>query len=550
MRGYIKLISKGFGKVIIGNSESAILAFPKTFEDGDRVEVEFRDKNLSQIANIIAFSKDRFYGKVIQKFNSTAAIALVSYPKLLGTILIDKNYEIGDRLEFTIEKQYSGKQRAVDIKRVDKKNYYKTELPLFGKIEEKIFYSKDGVITDIIKKRKDVKKGKIKVVKDRGFGFIKAEDGSDYFFLEKDFINFYSKRPIAHREVFFEWESTFKGDKVKRFVESDELPQDGQFVVINNKIEVPLRKYREYFKQEPQLGDIVSYIDDGDFEFAKSNTVIKKRFFKTYIDFKDKKEGVITYYNPKKHYGFIEDSDKNSYIFFEKTFRYIFNKSPQKGKKVIFDYIKTDKGYSVKHFFITTYEVKESQFKNFIKPDKDSSYYAYIDKNRLKELYLYNPNDLSQSISCFKSSNDIKNKIEAIECILNSEYESKNISKESLLKEKLKYLDNLIADALNKGRFYEAVNYEAKYQSIKFNPKRLSKLSNFSSVFLKPIQFIEDKIEFKRPDIKESYLNIIRFNALDFKSIKPLKQKDKKIAVIEDKINLKNWCYAKFIHKC
>jgi cold shock CspA family protein len=527
MRGIIKLFSKGLGKIIVGNKESAVLTFPETFENKDEVEVSFRDKNMTQISHIVAYSKDIFYGKIIQKFNHNSGIALITYPKLIGTILVNGAYNVGDRLEFKIEKLFNGKINAINIKKVSKDNFFKTESPIFGKIEKEVIYSKEGVITDIIDKVKNVVKGKIKVVKmDRGFGFIAGADGNDYFFMLNFYRQFYNSESLKGQEVIFEAQSNNRGMSVRKFVKTDTLPENKQFIEINNKIKIPIKEYKNYFNSTPEVGDIISYIEDNNFKFVNNDTVINKTIFKIYNNSKNIQNGVITYFNNQKKFGFIENKNKERFFFLENIFKDFYKRTPKKGDKVSFISKKSEKGLAIRNFLIASFEVDKSKFKNFVEIDAEKSYYAFIDGSEIKEIYVYESTDLFQSISCFKDNKNIKSKIEAIDCMLKNDYSSKNITKEKLLKDKLKYLENLIKENLDKNNLIESIKYEAQYQKISYNPQRLSKISQFLS---KKDEIITNEIKIKKIKSKNTPLNILEIGEVNI-----LKKNSSKIDFIED----------------
>jgi len=170
---YISLSTQGLGKIIIGSKESNLIAFPTTFKDGDLVDVKFKNNDITDdIISLLAYSKDYYYGFVIEQFSSTKGIILVTYPEIEGTILFNSNINKGTKVKFKIKKLLNGNVEAVDIQKVDEDETFKTNMPKFGKIMQKVIVPKEGVIEKIVLEKEHIK-GDIKVIKsDRGFGFI------------------------------------------------------------------------------------------------------------------------------------------------------------------------------------------------------------------------------------------------------------------------------------------------------------------------------------------------------------------------------------------
>lgn len=112
-------------------TKSLPINFPDVFEDGDRVEVSFKDDSKSQIEYIKSLDDTTYYG-VISSTNVEKHIGniLCFYPKIKGTIFFfnNKNYEVKTKVKFNIVKK-NDKKQAQNIEPVEEKEFYKTIPP-------------------------------------------------------------------------------------------------------------------------------------------------------------------------------------------------------------------------------------------------------------------------------------------------------------------------------------------------------------------------------------------------------------------------------------
>jgi len=518
MKGKVSLIKQGLGKIVFDKKESPVLSLPLEVEDGDIADVDFENERMDKIKRFVAFSVDEYYGNVIGDFPH-GGIILITYPKLLGTVLFKGNeFKKGSKVKFKLKKTFKGLE-AVNIE--FSKEFYKCFLPSFGKIEKRVFTPKYGVVEDVIKSDKFIIEGEIKSVGIKGFGFIRSMEG-DVFFFVNAFEKIFNRSPKRGEKVIFRYKNTPKGKTAIAFFENKPLlPKSKQYFVLDGK-KFSITFYENFFKTYPEIGDMVYYIEEkGRIKFLKDDNCIEK-----YIFIKDKKgnfvKGRINFVNEERKYGFIQ-SNIGSVYFTLNQFEKFYKKKPRKGDEVKFFYIKSDRGMSVSKFIENEFDVNKKSFSNFIEIDENDYYYAYINENKIEEIFKYDSSKLSLSISCYKQTNNKLKKLEAINCMLENEYESKKIKKETLLKEKLEILDNLIKENIKNPLV--AFEYEIQRQKIKFEPVRLQKFN-----IGKAIKFFEiDKIkEFKT----EKKLQIIKFN-----NIKTYKENEKPINIYS-KVNL------------
>lgn len=543
MRGKIHLIKRGVGKIVLENGkESAILNLPDSFEDEDSVEVEFRDNNINEKPiHLVAYSIFH-YGFVINQFSRNSGIILVTYPSLQGTILYrNQPLEKNQKVKFKIKKTLDGKLEAVNLKSAKRDEFYRCSLPVFGKIEIEKSRVKEGLVSRVVKDRDDFLSGQIKVVKnDKGFGFIKVDENPDVFFAVKKFQEAFGTLPQKGRKVNFLVIKTPRGLSVKKFLKSSEdgsLPEDKQYGVISNQ-RFSLKDFREFYKREPQAGDIVNYVEkDGKIIFKNSldeeevNLIFKqKRGFKV-------QKGEIK--SLKKGFGFIKTDGKNIF-FLIKIFKNFYKREPQIGDIVSFTYEENEKGFSVKRFYQNEFKINKKAFKNFTDVEPNQLYLAYIDGAKAEEIYKYEPDNLSQSIACYKDKNiDAEFRLKAIECIIKNGYSSKNITTLKVLNDQKRVLKDLIERELKNGSRHKALEYEAKLQNIEYEPKRFQIFSNLSNKKAliedlsgvefkevsneKPINFIEQKPKDIEPLNSEKFYNIIE--KVEIKEYKPKTKK-------------------------
>jgi cold shock CspA family protein len=497
---YISLSTQGLGKIIIDNKESNIISFPSTFKDGDIVDVNFRDNDISNdIISLVAYSKEYYYGFVIEQFSSSRGIILVTYPEIEGTILFNSNLPKGTKVKFKIKKLLNGNTEAVEIQTVSKDDFFKCNMPIFGKIVQKVIVPKEGVIEKVVLEKEHIK-GDIKVVKaDRGFGFISSEIG-DIYFKTNMFEGVYGKVPQKGDSVKFVTQNFGTKVSVKSFIKNTTLKGSLQYGIIDGK-KFAVTEYKKAFYRVPQLGDIVYYTDENDIEFKENDTPIVKFIFQEDKNFTNVKSGKISFI--KDNFGFIQ-SGSDSFFFLLNDYKKIYKKEPTKGETVKFSYTKTQKGLQVQEFLFLDIELDKKSFKNFVNIDSTKIYYAYQNGNKIDEIYEYKSNNLNQSISCYRNTKDNIAKLEAIECIIDNNYSSKKITKEKLKQDKIKILDKLIQESLKTNNYNQALYYETKYQQEKFMPNRLSHLSKIAP---SRINFI-DKVKIKRV-LKTQYINFI-----------------------------------------
>ena len=529
MRGKVELIKKGFGKIVFENKESPVLSLPMEVEDGDIAEVEFENERMDKIKKFIAYSPVEYFGSVIGDFEREGGIILVTYPKLLGTVVFKKGrFRKQSRVKFRLKKTFK-ETEAIDVEFT--KEFYKCFFPSFGRMEKRVLVPKSGVVEDVIKSDRFVIEGEIKNVGSRGFGFIRSREG-DVFFFVNVFEKAFGRSPKKGEKVIFRYKNTPKGKTAIYFYnQMPTLPKNKQYFILDGK-RLPLAFYENFFKRSPEIGDLVYYIEeDGKVKFRKDDKEVEK-----FIFIKDERgdfaKGKVNFINEEKKYGFIKSNIGNVYFTF-KQFENFYKKSPRRGDKVKFFYVKSERGIAVSRLLENEFEVKKENFSNFVKINEDDYYYAYVNGNKVKEVFRYDSSDLSLSIACYKSANDKLKKLEAINCILENEFESKKIKKETLLKEKLQILDEIIDEMFEKSPLL-AFEYEIERQKVEFNPERLKRF-NFNGIDFIFLNFL-----------KETPINEEKVSFIEMKEIKEYKESEKDLDLFEVRLkeykeNQKAW---------
>lgn len=514
MIGKIFIINKktNTGKVLFENGkESNIINFPTTFENDDKIEITFKNDNIEEKPlKMMAYSENN-YGFVMKKFNPNNGNILVTYPKITGLIYFN-NPNITDKdnpkVIFDIKKSIDGKLEAVNIKNANKADFYKCKVPIYGKIIKTTTEVKESYISDVIEKTEteNIVKGKVKVVKeDRGFGFIERFDNfPDVYFNLRAFVKFYNKSPEKGDIINCRINTSERGSSVTSFCNPEQyLPKEKQYGIIDNK-KFLILNYEKKFNKKPQIGDIVYYIiENEEITFQQTAQTIEILEFKQHSEKNIKyKQGRISFLkdNGKGDFGFINSSNKSVYFRID-TFKKTYNQDPKKNDLVFFEEIEKSEKFSVKSFVKTNNKILAlpSTYKNFIYPDENSLYYAYIDNNETKEIYKYNPKILSESISCYKDKNIPKIfKLQAINTLIENNYNDKKISVSILEKERLNLINILIDKNIEKQNSFEAIKYEHLLQNISYNPIRLSRLSKvltkeYSIEFSNNINFVENE---------------------------------------------------------
>jgi len=526
MQGKIELIKKGLGRIVNEREETPILSLPMEVEEGDIAEVEFdRDK----IKRFVAFSPEKYYGVVIGDFQESGGIILVTYPKLLGTIIFNRGeFRKGAKVEFKLKKTFKGIE-AINVEFT--KEIYKCFLPSFGRIEKRILKPKYGIVEDVIKVEKNIMEGEVKTYGNKGFGFIRSVRG-DIFFLGNLFEKVYNKVPEKGDKVFFKFKNSPKGKIVTNFYTTlPQLPKNKQYFILDGR-KLPIFVYEKFFKKSPEIGDTIYYLNDKRIVFRKDNNEIER-----YIFIKDEKgnfeTGIVNFINEEKKYGFIKNK-RGSFYFTFKQFKNFYKRLPKKGDEVKFFYLESERGFSVSRFLEIEFEIRKNQFNNFIEVDENSYYYAYINLNKVEEVFRYNSENLSMSIACYKEANNNLKKLDAINCMIENNFESKKINKDILIKEKLQILDELIK-SLNDEMAFE---YEIEYQKIKFEPNRLKKfnfrgINIIENISLKEYKESENRLEFVEFKLKEYRENERELSFEKINTIKEYKEKEEPWKIIE-----------------
>ena len=474
MRGKIYLIKPGVGKIVYENKESEILTFPKSFEDGDTVEFDLAN---GRFFNITAYSNDRYFGSVITQFKG-GGIILVSYPTQLGTIKTNNFVKKSSKVEFKIKKHIDGNIEAIDVFFAKKDELFKTNIPKFGKLKQKIYDTQEGIVSEIVTAqapKKEVFRGIVTAIReDRGFGFITTANGQDVFFMINWFVKFYNKQPSKGDRVEFFTRTSPKGISVDRFYKETKLPVNEQYAIVEQN-KTLLKDLKKVYAKEVEVGDIVYFAKKGDEIILKnnSNTTTKEYLFDVKIKTRYQK-GIVTNVVKDRGFGFIKLVNENIDIFFfNSNYKQTYKKEPQKGDKVYLTYQETEKGFKAENFFIPyNNSVDPYEFKNFYKPENNGLYFGYIG-DKQKEIYRYDENDLNQSIACYKDKNtSLEFKVLAIECMLKNEYESKKITKEKLFEDKEKFLQQLVEKYIGQDK-EKAFIYEVKLQKSKLQKQRL-----------------------------------------------------------------------------
>ena len=508
MKGRVFLIKKGVGKIIIGNDETPIMDLPISFDNGDIVEVEFINNDITKKPyKLIAYSSKRYYGFVIQEFNPQTGIILPTYPEIATPVLYERiALKKRDKVSFIIQKE-NDKLKAINIKL---ENSYKCETPIFGVLEKKVIIPKEGVVTEIVKEiipKEQTIKGNITYLnRSKNFGFISNQTYQRIFFSISWFKGFYKREPKEGEEVNFFIKKTDRGLNVSRFsnpTKAKVLSKNEQYFIINSNIKMPLYKYINLFNQEPLIGDIVYFYEN---ELKKDNSKQEKIIFKTFDNVQKGKVKVI-----KEKFGFISTENKDVF-FFKNQFVNFYKKEPKRGDIVYFTDTKTDRGYQITSFKEKEIEVEKKEFVNFAEIE-DSLYFAYI-SNSKKEIFKYNPDNLSHALSCYNTKNipDIY-KLQAINTLLKLEYTNKRISKEKLINQKKAILNRLKN---------QNIDYIVELQKIDYNPSKIDIPKN-------PYKFIELK-QLKEINFQE------KIAILNSTKIKELKYEDKYLIIPNQKL--------------
>lgn len=518
MLGKIFIINKNSntGKVLFEDGkESNIIDFPITFENDDKIEISFRNNNIEdKPLSMVAYS-EKNYGFVMKKFNPNNGNILVTYPKIIGLIYFN-NSNITDKdnpkIVFDVKKSIDGKLEAINIKNTNKSDFYKCEVPIFGKIKKTITEVKESYISNIIEKTQmeNIVSGKVKAIKeDRGFGFIECFDNSqDVYFNLKAFIKFYNKSPKKDDIVNCKIHTSERGSSVVSFCDSEQyLPKEEQYGIIDNK-KFFIKDYEKKFNKKPQIGDIIYYtIENKKINFKETAETIEMLEFQQFSEKNTKyNQGKVAFLKNSDNgiFGFIKSSDKSIY-FNADSFKKTYNREPKKDDLAFFEEIETSKGFSVKSFIKPDNKILalSSTYKNFVYPDENSLYYAYIDNNETKEIHKYNSKILTESISCYKDKNIPKLfKLQAINTLIENNYNDKKISISMLKKERLGLLNTLVDENIKLKNSFEAIKYEYLLQNISYNPNRLSRLSKvlnkeYNIEFMNNVDFKETKFSEK-----------------------------------------------------
>jgi cold shock CspA family protein len=247
-----------------------------------------------------------------------------------------------------------------------------------------------------------------------------------------------------------------------------------------------LKEYKKKYKREAEIGDLVIYtMKNETIEFKDKKENIKTILFKQrekVAAINTIRHGVVT--TVSEHFGFIESNGEPIYFSLSK-FKKLFNREPKKGEHLSFEATKSEKGTQVNSFVKISQEmsVTENTFQNFVQIDPTSLYYVYTQNGYAKEVYKYNPEDLSQSITCYNDrSIEKKFKIMSIDCLLEHNYSNKKISIQILKEEKNEIINGFVVRSIEDNDFEKALKYETLLQTIVYSPSRLKRIAKISQI--------------------------------------------------------------------
>lgn len=572
MKGTIHIIDskESIGKVLFDDGrESLVQKFPDTFEAGDKAEVKFYKNDPSEkIINILIPGEEWNYGFIkIPHRDKPFGSILPTYPKIRSLIFYHKNdlkfiksdSLYGFAVKFKIKKTFNGKVSAIDITKVGKKDIHKCKTPIFGTLEVKKEKVQTGFVKTLVKIKTGSNttfSGKISAImtKNEGednehtFGFIKRDDGnSDIYFNENAFTKFYKRKSVNGDRVNFTTRIGSKGIQLKSFCkpyQEELLPQKDQYGYLEvdskskKKIRFSLSEYIDFYKREPEEGDLVCFYEGGNkFEFKKDeNEIIEKNILKRKKDeISNITEGTITNCLADRGFGFIKVKNE-TYTFLISTYKKTFDgKDPVKNDKVKFITKIADNGKTVVGKFIRLQpdqiNCPKESFKNFVEIDNNSLYYVYTANNqKADEIYKLNANIKSEAISCYKDRNIAPRfKLEAIEALLKFNYSDKNIKKNTLLNEKKEILNILQKKEFQNRDFLKALDYENELQQMDYQPLNLSKFENMQS------DFTVKKMDYKK--IKElSFCDDWNLSFGESSEIEDIAIKEQYLIAIDDKV--------------
>jgi len=529
MKGKVYIIDKqnSIGKIIFENQESAIVSFPKTFENGDDVEVLFQNNNISEKPLKMVAYNDSCYGFIIGKFSNEKGNILTTYPQMLGLINYKTTLPLNrfEKVTFKIKKTLDGKLEAIDIQEIEAKESYKAKLPLFGKLKRTTQEIKESFVSDVVKTKpitQELSSGVVKFTKGY-FGFISVDGkNQDAYFNLQQYEKFYKKKPTQGDAVYFFLLKTTKGVQVKSFCHpknEEFLPKKEQYAIVDNH-KFSLNNFEAFYKREPAVGDVIYYIlEDGNIKFKKDKVAIERISF---VQKEASTQNIITskIVTLKDKFGFIK-AEQNIYFKIDQ-FKKVYNRKPEVGDVVKFSINCTQRGQNVAKFISNSdISVSEKRFKNFVHIDANALYYLYEEDHQAKEVYKFNPNLLSEAIACYKDK-DVKKKFKllAINTLIQSKYQDKKINPTLLETERIRILNTFIDASIKQNNFQRALEYESLLQQIVYKPSRLARVGR-----LIPKQYhIEDNdstMEIKITKNSEK-LNIIE----KAEKVEPIKHQD------------------------
>jgi cold shock CspA family protein len=451
--GTIHIINSaaGYGRILLDDGrESTLLNFPPSFEEGDRVVAVFENNDPEKrLLNFHAPGEKWHFGVVVSIHEEKPFGTILStYPKPQGVLHFYYNnlegfnpdhLHTGLKVRFQIKKQANGRTQAVKISEVSKKNRYKCQSPVFARLQKKNLQARAGIISRIVRSVQpgNIVSGRVKYF-NGSFGFITRDDGNrDVYFngyLAESCRNLYGTMPRKGVQVFFRTRKSRQGTAVREFV--------------SPVAEQPL--------------------------------------------------------SPEQQYGFISDSDTSTrqLRFRLNEFRRLHGREPESGDIVFFfplsdsqASLATDENDRRNIYYLMRdgqhLTCPPSSFINFVAPEPNRLYFAYIAQKTVHEVYRFDSTQLAEAVICYKKSGiDPAFRLEAIETMLHRNFQDKKIRPANLRQQRLQLLDRLITQARGKGDYRTALTYENRYQALSYTPQRLASFDGLPAIIKLDLNYL------------------------------------------------------------
>jgi len=269
------------------------------------------------------------------------------------------------------------------------------------------------------------------------------------------------------------------------------------------------------YMKAPSEGDVVLFtiFDNRDNHDLRSRIWLKSSSVKQFL----KPDFTLTTVNNNRRV-IIDLGNESSYIQY-KNYLNLYETEPAEGNLVSYfkdpatkkiRFLRNNKTALNNYMFMCStkrYLCNVGNFINFQYPHPGDLFLTYMDNTNIKEVYKADLTSLPIAISFYKKvKSETNHRLQAIDTLINRNYEDTRITQIDLKKERVTLLKSLLSNAIDSGLTAEAEEYQYRLQMLDYSPKNLYRTNPNENA----IPYI-----FKKISVKEYYDDTCKWRILN-----------------------------------